>query len=96
MKIKVALAAQTLIVSSSVADAIEFCARDLKLPQFQGSDATVRFIRCIDRLFDFLNSRNPFGKDYKAPLRPINEFIWWSQILAELEYLKEIKNLEDK
>ena len=44
MKIKVALAVQTL--SSSVADAIKFCT-SLGLPQFQESDATVRFIRCI-------------------------------------------------
>ncbi|EZA47211.1 THAP domain-containing protein [Ooceraea biroi] len=94
MKIKVALAAQTL--SSSVADAIEFCARDLGLSEFQGSEAMVRFIRCIDRLFDFLNSRNPFGKGFKAPLRPTNEFIWRPQILAELEYLKGIRNVEGK
>lgn len=94
MKMKVALAAQTL--SSSVADAIEFCTRDLILPEFQGSEATVRFIRCIDRLFDFLNSRNPFEKGYKAPLQPTNEFIWRSQILAELKYLKDIKNIEGK
>ena len=94
MKVKVSLAAQTL--SSSVADTIEFCARDLTLPEFQGSEATVCFIRCIDRLFDFLNSRNPFGKSYKAPLRRTNEFIWQPQILAKLNYLKNIKNVEGK
>lgn len=94
MKMKVALAAQTL--NSSVADAIEFCARDLSLSEFQGNEATVRFIRCIDRLFNFLNSRNPFAKGYKAPLRPTNEFLWRPQILAELKYLKNIKNIEGK
>ncbi|XP_071641013.1 uncharacterized protein [Temnothorax longispinosus] len=94
MKMKVALAAQTL--SSSVADAIEFCARVLGLPEFQGSEGTVRFIRCIDRLFDFLNSRNPFGKGYKSPLRRTNEFIWRPQILADIEYLKGITNVEGK
>lgn len=52
---KVSLAAQTL--SSSVANSIEFCDRDLGLPEFRDSEAIVRFIRCIDRLFDFLNSR---------------------------------------
>ena len=91
MKIKVALAAQTL--SSSVADAIEFYA-SLRLPQFQESDVTARFIRCIDRLFDFLNSCNPFGKGYKSPLRKSNECFWRSSILSELEYLKGITDIE--
>lgn len=43
---KVNLAAQT--ICSSVADAIEFCATDLKLPQLRGSDNRVKFIRDID------------------------------------------------
>ena len=62
-KMKVNLAAQAF--SSSVADAIEYCANELKLPQFQGSEATVKFLRTFDRLFDILNSRNPLAKDYK-------------------------------
>ena len=73
-KMKVKLAAQTL--SSSVADAIEFCNLDLHLPAFKNSEATVRFIRIIDRLFDFLNSRNPLAKGFKAPLRLSNEVFW--------------------
>ncbi|KAL5245952.1 hypothetical protein ACI65C_013360 [Semiaphis heraclei] len=31
-------------------------------------EATERFIRVIDRIFDFLNTRNPFGKGFKKPL----------------------------
>ena len=73
-KMKVKLAAQTL--SSSVADAIEFCNEELKLPEFQKSEATVKFIRIVDRLFDLLNSRNPMAKGYKAPLRISNEMFW--------------------
>ena len=42
------LAAQSL--SSSVADAIEYCATILKLPQFQRSEATVKFLRMFDHL----------------------------------------------
>ena len=57
LAVKVNLAAQSL--SSSVADAIEYCATILKLPQFQGSEATVKFLRMFDHLFDVLNSRNP-------------------------------------
>ena len=66
-KMKVNLAAQSL--SSSVADAIEYCWSELKLPQFQGCEATVTFLRIFDHLFDILNSRNPLGKGYKAPLK---------------------------
>ena len=57
MKMKVKLAAQTF--SSSVADAIDFCDRDMHLEDFRGSDATVRFIRLVDSLFDLMNSRKP-------------------------------------
>lgn len=47
-KIKVNLAAQ--ILSSSTADAIDFCPENLQLPQFRGSEATVNFIQLFDRL----------------------------------------------
>jgi hypothetical protein len=30
----------------------------------------VHYLRVIDRLFDILNSRNPFAKGYKAPMKP--------------------------
>ena len=63
---KVNLTAQTM--SSSVADAIEFC-DTLRMPQFKGSEATGIFIRIFDVLFDVLNSGNPFGKGYKSPMR---------------------------
>ena len=73
-KMKVNLAAQSL--SSSVADAIEYCATTLNLPQFQGCEATVKFLRLFDHLFDVLNSRNPLAKGYKSPLRVSNKHIW--------------------
>ena len=69
-KMKVNLAAQTL--SSSIADALEYCEGKLKLPQFQGCGPTVQFIRVFDRLFDVLNSRNPLTRNFKAPIRKSN------------------------
>jgi hypothetical protein len=57
-------------LSASVADAIEFFRENLKLNRFEGSEATVPYLRVIDRLFDILNSRNPFAKGYKAPMKP--------------------------
>ena len=62
---KVNLAAQTL--SSSVADALQFCRDDLGLASFAECGATVRFIRIIDRIFDLMNSCNPLAKGFKAP-----------------------------
>lgn len=90
MKMKVNLAAQTL--SQSVVDTLECCMNDLKLPQFHGFEATIRFIRFIDILFDFLNSRNPYGQGYKAPLRRENEHVWRSRIEQILIYISTLKN----
>ena len=66
----VKMAAQTL--SSSVASAIDFLREDMDTPDFQGSEATTVFIRCIDELFDLLHSRNPFGTGNKAPITKLN------------------------
>lgn len=73
-KMKVNLAAQTF--SSSVADAIDYCTSVLKLKKFEGSAATVKFIRVFDRLFDILNSRNPLGKGFKSAVRIQNKSSW--------------------
>ena len=48
-------ALQLKTLSSSVADAIEFLMSSGHT-KFQGADATIRFIRVIDKLFDLLNS----------------------------------------
>lgn len=52
------LAAQALIVNSGVKE------------QLMKSLKTVEFIRIIDKIFDVLNTRKPFGKGYKATIRP--------------------------
>jgi hypothetical protein len=59
------------VLSSSVADAIEFL-DNLGLPDFQNSRATVLFLQTVDRVFDFLNSRSPYGKGYKRPVNANN------------------------
>ena len=61
---KVNLAAQC--ISSSVADALDFCCSHLKLAQFQ---ATSKFLHILDHLFVFTNSRNPSAQKLKALLR---------------------------
>jgi hypothetical protein len=65
-KMKVSLATQVL--SSSVADAIDFCRDGLKLDEFASSAPTASFIRLIDQAFDILNSRDPGERGYKEPL----------------------------
>ena len=84
----VALAAQTL--SSGTADALEFLMH-IKNPIFDGAEATVQFIRMIDRIFDLLNSRTPFGKGFKSPLYIKNQS-WWNKIFLETaDYLLSLK-----
>ena len=71
---QVNLAAQTF--SSSVADAIEYCSSVLKLKQFQVSEATVKFIRIINHLFDVLNSKNPRARCFKSAIHVTNKMTW--------------------
>ncbi|KAL3246262.1 hypothetical protein MRX96_057807 [Rhipicephalus microplus] len=89
-KMKVRLAVQTL--SSSVADALDFCEYKLKLPQFQGAHASAEFNRIFDRLFDILNSRNPLARSFKAPLRQQNAASWKSFFHEAEEYIRGLKD----
>lgn len=69
---KVKLAVQ--IFSKSVADALNFCDFDLKLPQFKEAAATANFCQIINDVFDALNSRNVLSKStWGKPLTMDNE-----------------------
>ena len=85
---KVNLATQTL--SSSVADALECCENHLKLPQFNGCGATVKFIRVFDRLFDISNSRIPLANNYKALIRKTNYQKINKFVDEAIQYIKEL------
>lgn len=65
-KMKVRLAVQLL--SESVADALSYCTDQLKLEQFKGCEATVKFIRIMNQIFDILNSRSIRAKGFKKAL----------------------------
>lgn len=90
-KMKVKLAAQTL--SKSVADALEFLCKE-NVCGFEGSEETIRFIREIDRLFDFLNSTNPHNKGFKAPITNQNIDCLEKDILNILDYLFSLTTIE--
>ena len=66
---KVSVAAQTL--SSSVAAGIMYL-QSLKLKQFENSQDTAEFILTINNLFDMLNSKSKYGKNYRSLLKQEN------------------------
>ena len=68
MKVNLALK----ILSSSVAHALEVLKDDFKLPEFKGFAPKIQFIRNIERVFNILKSRNPYGKYFTSPLRHSN------------------------
>ena len=79
---KVRLASQLL--SESVATAIAYCEKE-NVPKFQGSAATVRFIKLFNKLFDILNSRNQQYEYFKKPISNQN----CHNILKFLDIAKE-------
>ena len=89
-KMNVKVAAQTL--SSSVADAIEFLMKSGH-PSFTHADATISFIRIIDKLFDLLNSKNLYAKGFKSPLKITNKAIWISTIENSISYLAKLTDI---
>jgi len=84
---KVKYAAQTL--SSSVATAIEFLKQNCT--EFRHSETTIKFIRVIDRLFDFMNSRNPSGKGFHEPITRNNLNALETMIIERISYLFSLK-----
>lgn len=91
-KMKVKLAAQTL--STSVADAIEFLNKE-GIVGFEGSEEIFNFIRIVDKLFDFLNSRNSFERGPKASITVNNLDNLSTEMIAIVKYLYSLTNVGD-
>ena len=89
-KMKVSIAAQSL--SHSVSAAITFL-RNLKLPQFKDSKATSDFILLINDIFDILNSKSKFGKNYKKPISLENILDVEAYLMNGMETLKSLKDV---
>ena len=60
-------------------------------PFFQNAEATVHFMRTIDRLSDILNVKNLYGKGFKQPLKSCNQIIWGE---LKVEYLLTLKTID--
>ena len=91
-KMNVRLAAQLL--SESVATSLEFCSQE-KISGFVECEATVKFIRIFNKLFDMLNSGNLSGKAHKSPMHDRNIVEMRSSLIETKQYiiaLKESRN----
>lgn len=94
-KMKVSLAAQTL--SSSVADAFQYCSEVLNMSSFTDCDSTITFCRQIDHIFDFLNARNFLSKSpYKKPLFLKDIEFCHKFISDSIQYLQSLKDKDHK
>lgn len=90
---KVNLSLQAL--SNSTAQAL-LCLKQLGHDDFQSCEETVTFIQLMDSLFDLMNSRNPFGKGFKAPLRIANKQTWLTFLTQAEDYLINLETMEGK
>lgn len=89
---KVKLAVQLL--SESVADALDFCRVELKLKQFEKSEATAEFLRVFNDAFDVLNSRkwSDFGYEKALCTENIDELDKF--IENSICYIKSMRMLD--
>ena len=88
-KMKVAIAAQTL--SHSFAAGLMYL-KSSKLAQFQDSDETAEFILKINNIFDILNSKSKYGKNYKSPVTLKNLDELKHYVHETTAYLMELKD----
>ena len=89
---KVYLAVQ--VFSRSVAASLRLCREGLKLPAFEGSEATEEFLLNLNDLFDLFNSRN--FKTYRifGTMGPGNKYLWLPFLPKITDYLMGLKNLQ--
>ena len=63
-------------------------------PFFQNAEATVHFMRTIDRLSDILNVKNLYGKGFKQLLKSCNQITWNELKVNLIEYLLTLKAID--
>jgi hypothetical protein len=77
----------TQVLSASVADAIEFCNKDLGLQQFANSEATCDSLRICNMAFYLLDSKVPFTKNTKI--------VSYNNLLARLKHSLYLATITD-
>lgn len=87
-KMSVRLAAETL--SNSSADSFDFL-RNKGVEQFLESEATSKYFRRINNIFDICNSMYENGSLFKAPISPQNKDEFFRYIDESIEYMKNLK-----
>lgn len=88
-KMNIRIAAETL--SNSVADAIEFLTTN-GVPEFQGSGATVEYIRRINNIFDILNSKDKKNSIcFKRPISAETKIEYFKYFDESIQYIKNLK-----
>lgn len=88
MKVRLAV----YIFSNSVADAMEYCLKDLMNKLFEGSEATIEFYRRVNNIFDVLNSRKFLTRIKSLSLSNNNDIKKF--VDESIDYLKEIQSFE--
>ncbi|KAL4113577.1 hypothetical protein QTP88_017184 [Uroleucon formosanum] len=58
---------------------------------FENIDATEEYCRAIDQLFDFLNSKNIYAKNFKSPITKQNIVFLENKIIPLIKYLYSLK-----
>lgn len=85
----VRLAVQTF--GNSVADSIQFL-MEQNVPEFQGAENTIDFIRRMDKLFNIFNSKHSKHTNiFKKVLSPENKRILFNFLHDNMKYLKSLK-----
>lgn len=87
MKVKLA----TQLFSLSVAEAMQFCRKDLQIMAFKESEATEKFILLINNMFDIFNSRNLHQYGFKKALNERNASQIFDYLDMACDYISNLK-----
>lgn len=91
-KMSVRIAAETL--SNSVADALDFL-RNKGVAEFANSEATAKYIRRINNIFDISNSMRENAICFKRPISPQTEKEYFEYSDESIKYMKNLKLTSD-
>lgn len=90
---KVSLTVQ--VFSNSVADALDYMNKDLKIADFKNSEHTAKFCRIMNNTFDILNSRNFLSKGiWNKPFSVENEDVVKQFLNEVVSYVSSITTLD--